>query len=261
MNKMIKRLTLLFIALMVNYCLIAQTFKVIDNDTINRVDVSGLKQGHWIEMNQFESRGSYKDGIRDGQWLTYFGGNYIQKIENYQKGKFIGGAFEFDRWGRLIAERYYMNGVSNGVSKTFTADGFFTSFTEYKDGKINGVKKIYYQDSPDKVMEEAHYKNDIKDGPSKWFTKEGRLVADYNYQNGLLEGDIKTYYPSGKLLLLEHYNLNNHQGEAIEYFESGKEKRKGIYKNDLKEGEWTLYDENQNVISKERYKEGSLLKK
>ena len=41
-----KRLLLLVLSLMINYCLIGQTFKVIENnDTINRVDVAGLKQG------------------------------------------------------------------------------------------------------------------------------------------------------------------------------------------------------------------------
>eukprot|EP00825_Cyclidium_porcatum_P002457 TRINITY_DN11135_c0_g1_i1.p2 TRINITY_DN11135_c0_g1~~TRINITY_DN11135_c0_g1_i1.p2 ORF type:complete len:240 (+),score=17.30 TRINITY_DN11135_c0_g1_i1:196-915(+) len=164
-------------------------------------------------------------------------------------------------WGRLISERYYSKGTLNGVAKTFTADGFFTSFAEYKDGKINGVKRIYYEDTPDKVMEEAHYKNDIKNGTSKWFTQESRLIAEYNYQDGLLEGELRTYYPSGKLMLLEHYILNKRQGEAIEYYETGKMKSKGVYEDDLKEGEWILFDENQNVSSKDKYKAGSLVKR
>jgi antitoxin component YwqK of YwqJK toxin-antitoxin module len=57
-----------------------------------------------------------------------------------------------------------------------------------------------------------------------------------------------------------HYVKNIRQGEATEYFESGKVKSKGVYMNDLKEGEWLNYDENQAVVSSEKYKTGVLLK-
>ena len=239
----------------------AQTFQIINGDTVNRVDVALLKQGRWIVPGQFEARGNYKNGAKEGQWLTYFAGNYLRIVENFEHDKLSGAALELDRWGRLISERYYANGILNGLYKTFTSDGFFTSYAEYRGGKLNGVKRTYYVDTPDKVMEEAYYKNDLKDGISKWFTQEGRLVAEYNYVNGLLEGDLKTYYPTNKVMLLEHYTNNLRQGESVEYFESEKIKVKGIYKNDLKEGEWLSYDENQSIVSKDKYKAGVLVKR
>ena len=251
---------------LVLFCLLssgvsAQAFQIINGDTVNRVDVSGQKQGRWIVAGQFEARGNYKNGTKEGQWLTYFGGNYLRMVENFEKDKLSGAVLELDRWGRLISERYYTNGILNGLYKTFTSDGFFTSYAEYRDGKLNGVKRTYYENTPDKVMEEAFYKNDLKNGTSKWFTQEGHIVAEYNYVNGLLEGDLKTFYPSGKPMLLEHYIKNLRQGESVEYFESGKIKVKGIYKDDLKEGEWLENDENQAIVSKDKFKAGVLVKR
>jgi antitoxin component YwqK of YwqJK toxin-antitoxin module len=251
---------------LVLFCLLssgvsAQAFQIINGDTVNRVDASGLKQGRWIVAGQFETRGNYKNGAKEGQWLTYFGGNYLRIVENFEKDKLSGAVLELDRWGRLISERYYSNGILNGPSKTFTSDGFFTSYAEYRDGKLNGVKRAYYENTPDKVMEEAYYKDDQKNGLSKWLTQEGRIVAEYNYVNGLLEGELKTYYASGKPMLLEHYINNLRQGESLEYFESGKLKVKGLYKDDLKEGEWLGYDENQAIVSREKFKTGVSVKR
>src|SRR5674476_117957 len=169
---------------LIMFCLIsvgasAQTFQVVNGDTVNRVDAAGKKQGRWIESGQFEVRGNYKNGIKEGQWLTYFAGNYLRIVENYEKGKLSGVALEMDHWGRMISETNYTNGVLNGVSKTFTSDGFSKSYAEYKNGKLNGVKRTYYVETPDRIMEEASYTNNIKNGLSKWFTQEGRLVAEY----------------------------------------------------------------------------------
>ena len=251
---------------LVLFCLLssgvsAQVFQIINGDTVNRVDVSGLKQGRWIVAGQFEARGNYNNGNKEGQWLTYFAGNYLRIVENYEKDKLSGAVLELDRWGRLISERYFTKGILNGLSKTFTSDGFFTSYAEYRDGKLNGVKKTYYENTPDKVMEEAFYKDDQKNGLSKWLTQEGRIVAEYIYVNGLLEGELKTYYPSGKPMLLEHYIKNIRQGESLEYFESGKIQARGLYKDDLKEGEWLGYDENQAIVLREKYKAGVLVKR
>ena len=37
-------------------------------------------------------------------------------------------------------------------------------------------------------------------------------------------------------------------------------KHEGTYKDDLKDGEWVIYDENQTIVSKDKYKSGVLLK-
>ena len=76
------------------------------------------------------------------------------------------------------------------------------------------MKRSYYVETPDRIMEEANYTNDQKNGLSGWFTQEGHLVAEYMYANGLLEGDVKTYYPSGKVMSSEHYVNNLRQGKC-----------------------------------------------
>jgi antitoxin component YwqK of YwqJK toxin-antitoxin module len=59
----------------------------------------------------------------------------------------------------------------------------------------------------------------------------------------------------------ELYVKNLRQGGAVEYFETGLVKTQGTYKDDLKDGDWVVYDEFQTIVSKDKYKAGVLLKK
>lgn len=94
-----------------------------------------------------------------------------------------------------------------------------------------------------------------------------------------VDGDKgKTYYDEAKTMLKEVYNykevtvfsatgdnsivetkLKKH-GQYFYYYQNGKVKISGIYKNDEKHGTWKYFDEKGTLIKEEEYQEGKLVK-
>lgn len=109
------------------------------------------------------------------------------------------------------------------------------------------------------------------------------LLAAFLMMSGLVSAQHidsehgKTFYDAAKTKLKEVYNYKeinefsvtgNHQvvevkqikhGPYFYYYEDGKIKISGQYKDDKKHGIWKYYDESGQVIKQEEYKEGELV--
>lgn len=82
------------------------------------------------------------------------------------------------------------------------------------------------------------------------FSKEGLYVALYpngekyeeaNYVKDTLHGERKVYYESGKLEILENYNMGKFISPYKRFFESGKLQQEGNYENNIATGKWKKY--------------------
>jgi antitoxin component YwqK of YwqJK toxin-antitoxin module len=141
--------------------------------------------------------------------------------------------------------------------------------TNYKQGKLNGVKKVYYTNEAKSyapnvtnIQEETFYINDLREGVTKWYSKNDKLAVEYNYHNGLLEGVQKTYFDDGKNVQIEELYKNNIPIEYKEYYRSGKIKTEGKYNsNGQKHGEWKNYSEDGKLLKPTRFIDGNEIKK
>ena len=61
----------------------------------------------------------------------------------------------------------------------------------FKNGKQEGVHKIYYSDGT--IDEESNYKNGRKDGVEISYFEDGRVHYEVNYKDGLRNGIRRTY--------------------------------------------------------------------
>jgi uncharacterized protein len=221
-------------------CLIASAQNVAPNQT----DSKGLKQGLWEEKTATGiSKGQFVNDQKDGNWISYGANGNFSKLEVYSKGMRDGIYIEIDQRGYLVSEMYYKNNLLDGTAKKFFYGTNPASVIEYKEGKMNGKKKVYYENAAGKLTEESSYTNDIKDGPSNFFSSIGDPIAEYMYRNGLLEGIQKTYYPGKKLMNEQEYLHNIEQGLYKEYYENGSVKMEGKYENGLKSGKWSEFGE------------------
>jgi antitoxin component YwqK of YwqJK toxin-antitoxin module len=210
----------------------------------NKTDAQGKKQGFWEEKTTSgTSKGTYNDDQKDGCWTSYAGDGKLIRIENFKKGIRDGITIEIDQRGYLVSESYYVDNLLEGTAKKFFYGTNPASLIDYVHGKINGKKKVYYENSAGKLMEESEYKDDVKDGKSNFFTMNGDPIAEYIYVNNMLQGVQKSYYPGKKLMSEQEFKDNVENGLYKEYYENGKIKSEGNYVNGVINGTWKDYNE------------------
>jgi len=225
--------------------------------TANQTDAKGKKQGLWEEKSATGiSKGTYADDQKDGCWTSYSTDGKLIRIENFNKGIRNGITVDIDQRGYLVGETYYVNNLIEGTAKKFFYGSNPASLIDYVHGKINGKKKIYYENSAGKLLEESEYKEDIKNGPSNFYTMNGDPIAEYNYVNNMLQGVQKSYYPGKKLMSEQEFRDNLENGFYKEYYENGKLKSEGVYSKGVLNGLWKDYNEDGILKDQGNYVNG-----
>ena len=83
----------------------------VKGDTLNRIDLSGKKQGPWVSHFDelrgepgFEEEGYYKNDRKDGVWRKYSLQGDVIAVENYRWGNKDGKNVYFNNVGQLLRE-------------------------------------------------------------------------------------------------------------------------------------------------------------
>lgn len=81
------------------------------HDTLNRIDMKGLKQGPWVVHvdalrgeDGYDEQGYYKDDKKEGQWKRFSAEGDLLAIENYYLGMKSGRCKYFLYTGELLRE-------------------------------------------------------------------------------------------------------------------------------------------------------------
>ena len=210
----------------------------------NKTDANNKKQGFWEEkLPSGVSKGAYINDLKEGCWTNYASDGKLIRIEHFNKGLREGIAVDIDQRGYLVSETYYVENLIEGTAKKFYYGTNPASIIDYKHGKINGKKKIYYENSAGKIMEESEYTDDLKNGASNFYTINGDPIAEYTYVNNKIQGVVKSYYAGKKLQSEQEFLDNVENGFYKEYYENGKLKSEGIYVKGVLNGVWKDYNE------------------
>ena len=108
--------------------------------------------------------------------------------------------------GNIKSEQTYKNRKLNGVSKFYFNDSTkkIEKIQMYKDGKLNGTCKSYY---PNGVIEkEIEYKNNKKNGMSKIYYSSGLLHSEATMKNDKLDGISILYDDKGRIVRKETFS-------------------------------------------------------
>ncbi|RDU70896.1 hypothetical protein CQA58_03725 [Helicobacter brantae] len=124
----------------------------------------------------------------------------------------------------------YKNGKINGLQKIYDSEGRLEQTTPYKNGKINGVLKGY---ADNKVRSTTPYKNGKINGVEKVFYKNGVLKRETPYKNGKINGFERGYYENGKPESIVFYTNGRKDRGGKWYDEKGKILAEFIFKNNL----------------------------
>lgn len=153
-------------------------------DTLNRLDEMGRKQGYW----RIQAPLAEKPGYTDGQ---------------------------------LVEEGRYTNSKRTGVWKRYWPNGQVMSEITYHMGRPKGNYVIYYPSG--KTEEQGSWDLDRNTGTFKRWHPNGKLAQDFVFNAyGVRDGEQKYYHENGQLAVSVQVNEGREEGTMKRYTADGK---------------------------------------
>lgn len=236
---------------------------IYSSESFNRYDINKKKTGIWKEFYEnlkLLEEGPFIDGLRHGIFRYYDKRGNIEEILNFRFGIKIETEDNFNTVdvirsyhdnGRVSQEIIYVNGLKNGVNRTFDDDGEIIGGGEYRKGILvgtgitnkSGDKEgdwiILYNDEEKKA--EGEFVKGLKQGRWIYYFITGEIEQIGFYNKGEMDGEWNWWAASGEKLRTENYFHGFEEGSFIEKNIMGEILLEGVYKHGLKEGFWTYH--------------------
>lgn len=193
---------------------------------------NGLKKTYSSETQKLVSEESFVNDVKNGS-TVYYKEDYKYKIVPFVDGKESGEGMEFSKDSLLITRTTYKNGIITREERMNRRDKF---------GKKQGTWKNFYENG--KLHIESKYLDDKLDGYVLEYGLDGNLIKTEKYEFGVLKKNV------AELVKLDSRN---------EYYESGKVKSSGTFKDGAAEGVTRFYNEEGQITNSKIYKDGDLM--
>ncbi|MFH1159366.1 MAG: hypothetical protein V1733_00250 [bacterium] len=171
--------------------------------------------------------------------------------------------------GILKSEGNRLNYELDSLWKFYNEQGRLILEITYRNGKKNGVKTSRL----DKETIHENYVNDVKEGYTRYELPDGTKKMDIPFVKGLEQGIGKGYSPDGEVITITEYKKGfivdrmkinrwdkngQKQGKWITFWENGKIKTEGTFRDDRKNGYFKEYSEKGDLIAIAKYIDGAL---
>jgi antitoxin component YwqK of YwqJK toxin-antitoxin module len=208
-------------------------------DTINRTDARGKKQGFWRKQDTLGHKiyeGSFKDGFPTGEFRYYYPDGKLKTVSVISHGGKMATTVSYFPNGRKMAAGRYQDEKKDSTWQFFKEeDGVLVAEENYKAGRKSGISQSFFEDG--KVSEMITWIAGVRYGPWEQYYSDGKIRLKSAYLNDEKNGPFRTFYNSGQPMMT------------------------GAYAAGRMDGAWTYYDEKGKVTKKEIYNKGILLKK
>ncbi len=246
--------------------------------------LNGKPDGYWktyYENGTLKSEGNRKNHQLDSSWKFYSEQGALTTEYFYRDGKKNGLKKSYNsETQKLVSEEYFINDIKNGLS-TFYKEEYKSKEVPFVAGKEEGVGKEYSKDSL--IITITTYKNGYitreekmnrrdkfgkKQGSWKSFYENGKVHTECRFVDDKLDGYFLEYGQDGNLIKTEKYEygvLKKNVAELVkldsrnEYYENGKLKSSGTFKEGTAEGVTRFYNEEGKITNSKIYKEGDLI--
>mgnify|MGYP005675501271 CR=1 FL=1 len=196
------------------------------------VDKMGRKHGKWVSFYSTGEKlgeGYYEKNAKIGKWLYFYKNGHIENYCFYSK-----------------------NGQKEGFWKVYYSNGFLCEEITYLNGVYNGLYKSYNDSG--KVIIQGNYNDNYKVG--KWFYKNGSFSENGSYVDGKKTGEWRSYHNDSKLIFKGTFENGLPIGEHIFWYLSGNLRLIGKYISGRKNGEWIEYSKSGKVFMITNYSNG-----
>lgn len=181
----------------------------------------------YYDTKQKSAEGKIKGGLKDGLWSFWYPDGKLKEQGNFKDGTYT-LLNSWDPEGKTLVT----NG--NGYHRNYYDNGVVALECLYREGKLHG---LCYQRGLD-----------------------GILLSEVNYVNGIADGKAKYYYETGELLNEGELKNNVQDGDWVWYHANGKPEAEAIFINGKKHGEELFYNESGDVVKREFYEMGKLIR-
>lgn len=159
-----------------------------------------------------------------------------------------------------IYERNYKDGKLDGVSRVWEMDGQIKTKINYKDGKRDGLYREWYDNG--QLYYEVNYKDDEYNGLIRQWYGNGQLVYEANYKDGKNEdGLYKQWHKNGQLEMEGNSIDEENEGLWRMWFENGQLRSEKNYKNGKPTGSQKEWDKTGKVLYETEFVNGTGLDK
>ena len=219
------------------YCFLYASFTVFSQNQQAPINPDGYNK-FYFENGTISSEGPMKQGKPEGYWKTYFMN------------------------GRIKSEGNRVNFLLDSIWKFYTEDGKLAMEFNYKDGKKNGLKKVY--DAKDTfLVSQENFINDVKKNNTTYFYPNGKVMQTVPFIAGKEEGVGYNYDEDGIIVTITEYKM----GFVKKQERINRKDRKGFkqgmwkefYENKVMKNECNYTDDKRNGYYKEYSMDGSLL--
>ncbi|RKR82289.1 antitoxin component YwqK of YwqJK toxin-antitoxin module [Mucilaginibacter gracilis] len=168
----------------------------------------------------------YKDDLLDGLSQKYDEDGSLAYQALFQNDKIVSYTY-LGADGKLLP--FITVAGTNGIFKSYFANGKVSRECFYSDGEKNGKMTIYYTNGKPRSTDETVY--GISEGPDREYYPDGKLKSEYQYLNDNYNGICKEYYKNGvlkkEITVVNGYN----NGPSKYYNENGKLIKTMLYEN------------------------------
>lgn len=205
------------------------TASLIGFGQINQVDANGKKQGVWKKAYDnsgvYKFVGQFKDDKPYGKFVYYYETGEVEAVILFSADGSVGYSKMYHESGYMMARGKYLNQLKDSTWIYFDDRGIVSYQEDYKNGKLDGLKIIYYEPVNGQYLIAKYftYKGGVLQGEFKSYHPNTQLESEGSYESGKLHGTVKYYQPNGKYLRIERYNYGIKHGYWIFYDTAGKQ--------------------------------------
>jgi antitoxin component YwqK of YwqJK toxin-antitoxin module len=257
-------------------------------------DYTGNKIDKTIEVFKSSKTSALDDGnnasARNGEWVFYYSDGKVKGKASYQDGCPVGKAVRWHKNGGKAEESDYIDCKAIGGRMMWDDEGR-KYFETRMEGNGSTVEIEWYPDGQMKSM--IPFKNGQQYGRVKRWYKTGQREEDVMMKNTRVHGQYRSWYANGKKqreffsinnIMTGEYREWNEAGilvrEIIEsteqkiivvrnFWDNGTKKMEGTSKMppslsihqwaQSRNGAWTYWDKDGNVLKTENYEDGRLV--
>jgi hypothetical protein len=159
---MTNKISLFIIATIAGICseLSAQTFEILDGDTVNLVDKFGKKQGFWRYNwpdGDLKYEVFYENNEKEGLEIRYHDAQDCIEFSNtYKRGMLDGPSVTFHSNCNTNCEEMYRDGKKQGYERCYDQNGYIVTEAQFDKGELMGTyshfdkKGVVTYESPSK---------------------------------------------------------------------------------------------------------------
>jgi antitoxin component YwqK of YwqJK toxin-antitoxin module len=192
----------------------------------NKLNSNGQKQGVWkgfySDSKRLRYEGTFENGKEVGLF-NFYDDTKTQSViatRNFNITDNSAYTIFYDQKKNVVSEGKVVNKLYEGEWKYYHEASKVVMTQEfYKNGKLNGSKKIYFPSG--KIAEEANYVNNIREGKYKKYTEDGIALEESNYKKGEFDGIAIFKDPIGNVVAKGIFKEGKKVG-IWEFFENGK---------------------------------------